>query len=112
MSNNKRNYTDHNIDGNKIIHEFMGCESNSIKKYDKNWGSLMKVVDRISSMNLNHNGSIFSVDVTIGYGWCSIRDEYEQGYIEIYEEGLDGKTKYAVWLSVISFILNLDKITT
>ena len=90
-------------EGNKLIAEFMGWESNieDVFDYYSSWDWLMSVVEKIENMEVNN---VF-YEVLIGYCFCSIRLKDEKNFLSVSTTEFECNKKIdAVWKTVIKFI--------
>lgn len=107
------------IEGNKLIHEFKfplsytdgkkSMNNNYLKtkklKYHCSWDWLMPVVEKIEGMNIEINNVITSVDITIVYGGCIIKDKDNLGLVDIYKHSTDSSNKLeSTYEAVVEFI--------
>lgn len=98
--------TQEQIEGNKLIAEFMGRNKafdprDKIYQYHSSWDWLMPVVEKIETIRNKNGDYIFSIDT--GRDYCLI---YHNDFIQrtISVKSFSGSKIKSVWLAVVEFI--------
>lgn len=50
--------------------------------FSGNWTRMMSLIDELEGENIEVNGTMTSIDVEIGYGYCRIQDDHKSGLVD------------------------------